>query len=175
MREFILFGLCAIGICFSSCEKESKIDNSVVHGYFQYSYVNHAWGKTHSGWIIDKYGNVKSYNNPQKWNEPDSLGYITEEQLIDNLSYCNLNINTISSSNLTKYNSLVESASKGKLSNAKPGGNDMGIMSYYCYWYDTAKGKYKQILLSQDGDWSLTNSDYNAIKIDTWMKTIKQK
>jgi hypothetical protein len=59
------------------------------------------------------------------------------------------------------------------MSTGKNTGADMGAFSYYCYWYDKAKGKYKQILLSQTGDWTISNTDVNAIKIDTWLKKVK--
>jgi hypothetical protein len=173
MRIIIFFGLCAIGLSFSSCKKDDKADNPIAHGYFQYSFVYSAWSNINAGWIIDKSGNVKSYENPQKWNEPDSLGYISEQQLIENLSHCDSLINTIASSDLTYYNTLVESASKGQMTPRKRGGADMGAQRFYCYWYDKSKGKYKQIILSQYGDVIFSNTDSSAIKIDSWLMTIK--
>jgi hypothetical protein len=176
MRNFIVLGLLIISLSCVSCKKDNTTTaTSTIHGYFQYSYINHSWGDENYGWIIDKSGNVKSYNNPKNWNTPDSLGYIGEQQLEDNISYCNSIVNTVTNNDLANYNLLVDAASRGKLITRRQEVYDMGAMTYYCYWYDTVKGKYKQILLSQTGYLIIINTDYNAMMINIWLKTINRK
>ena len=64
----------------TGCEKEGDNgyeapgDQPVL---FEYRYVNHAWGYSENGWLIDSKGNMKSYDLPKDFNLPDSSGYIT--------------------------------------------------------------------------------------------------
>ena len=170
MKKFILIGLALLSLCFCSCKKEK---DTIIYLY-RYSYINFSGLPDHSGWIIDQTGNVKSYNNPEKWNFADTSGYISKQQLSDNISACLTVLSSVSTIELAKYDALIEAASKGELTTPDCPGADRGSYTYQCYWYDKTKGKYKEVLLSNDGDCSYHNTDKSAIEIDSWLKTIKK-
>lgn len=149
-----------------------KIDPDALHGYYHFSYHNHAWLTVHSGWMVDENGSIRGYNNPEKWNYPDSLGYISRYQLEENLSYCDTVIGRVSPGKVSYYNLFVYSASKGTYSEPKPHGADMGARVYYCYWYDRSKDLYRQVMLNQDGDWICHNTDNSAKKIYKWFRDL---
>ena len=67
----------------SGCEKEgdnryeAPADQPV---FFEYRYVNHAWGYAENGWLVDAEGEVRTYNLPEKYFVPDSAGYIFQRE-----------------------------------------------------------------------------------------------
>jgi len=174
MKKFILTGAIFLSICISSCTKDLPIVNqSFINGYFEYSYVNSACGYHKSGWIIDKSGNVKAYSNPPEWNLPDSSGYMSQNKMNENLSLCNLTFANVAIDTLSYYHSISRLILSNKFSEKAPNGYDAGSRSLYFYSYGRFSGKYKAILLSQDGDWATYNLDSNAIKVTNWLKKIR--
>ncbi len=171
MKNFKALVILVFGLSLVSCEKEYY---TIVPYpcYFQCSNTFSAFINTHSGWMIDDKGNVRSFENPLYWNYPDADGYITEAKLVENLSKCNPSSTIISNADLIKYSSMVESAANGKLTTPVSKSMDAGATAYYCYWYDQSKGMYKQVLLSQNGDWVSYNTSKKAKILDGWLKSI---
>ena len=170
MKRIVLLFLCFV--CLNGCDPDSWRPSCAPHAYFHFSYENHAWVSVHSGWIIDENGIIRSYKNPHKWNYPDSLGYITRFELEENLSYCDSVIGKVSAREMSYYNHLVFPASKGSRTKPEPHGADMGIRMYSCYWYDQRKGRYRQVILNQYGDWIRTNENDKAVKIYSWLSRL---
>jgi hypothetical protein len=85
-----LFALCFslfTGLILTSCDKDCDEVNPVKDPvYFQYEAINYAWGFYHVGWYIDSKGNFDYYRLPQYPIEPDSSGYISKVDLLDNLA-----------------------------------------------------------------------------------------
>ncbi|MFT5822371.1 MAG: hypothetical protein ACI8ZM_003627 [Crocinitomix sp.] len=164
------FLLAIFTLILLGCNKE-KYD-SIPHGYYTMEYQNWAWGYSHSGWIIDSEGNVNSFNLPNDWNGPDSLGYISESQLIENISNCDSKIGSVSKRTLYTHNKLINDAATGSNSEPESNGADIGRYAYYCYQFDTDAGLYKGVVLEVDGDWSYHNESNAAKSIAKWMKKI---
>lgn len=160
-----------LGLVLVSCEKEYST-TIPYHGFFQFSHESYAFIRQEGGWIIDKNGNLCTYSNPQNWNYPDSQGYISEQQLLQNLSKCTVSGYNISYEDLLKYNAKVPSAVAGKMSEGISMGADIGGYANICYWYDESKGMYKQVILSQWGDWRQYNTSKQARNIDQWLRSI---
>jgi hypothetical protein len=171
MKNFKALVILVFGLSLVSCEKEYY---TIVPypSYFQCSNTFSAFINTHTGWMIDDKGNIKSYENPVNWNFANSDGYIEEAQILENLSKCYQSPTYITNSDLIKYSSMVESAAKGRLSTPVSERMDAGVTAYYCYWYDESKGMYKEVLLSQTGDWSSYNTSKKAKILDSWLRSI---
>ena len=108
VRKVILISLLSI-ILFASCEKDCPPGHSSEEPvYFQYEAKNYAWGIFHSGWYIDQDGKFNYYNLPSEWNEPDSLGYISKEELLENLEKADTVIYQVSEQELDNQVSLID-------------------------------------------------------------------
>ncbi|NOQ71773.1 MAG: hypothetical protein GQ574_07225 [Crocinitomix sp.] len=166
-----LFLLAIFSLILLGCNKE-KYD-SIPHGYYTMVYQNFAWGYTFNGWMIDSDGNVNSFNLPEGMNGADSLGYISESELIENISNCDGIIGSVTKRKLYTQNKLINKAANGAFSEGTSHGADMGQYSYYCYQFDTDVGRYKRILLHTEGDWSYYNESNEAKAITRWMKKIE--
>ncbi|MBP1631264.1 MAG: hypothetical protein H6Q15_2157 [Bacteroidetes bacterium] len=191
MKKFILTGMVLLSFCITSCTKdlsiggnsdttessdstsESPSNQQISGGYFVYSYENYAWGHQREGWIIDKSGIVKAYLNPDRYNLPDSNGYITQEKINENLSICNISIGHISQELLSYYNNISFAIKSDIFSDRISHGGDVGSIKYYYYAFESISGKYKAKLLCEDGDWATYNKDNNAIKVTNWLKSIQ--
>jgi hypothetical protein len=152
MKAIVIF---IFGIFLFSCAKSAS--KKVKDGYFTKEYTNWAWGSQHNGWVINKDGDILSFNLPQSWNHPDSLGYISEQNLLDNISNCEKTKEKVSGLQLNKHTKLIKNASMRSLSEKKSVGIDGGGNDFYCYWYDEEVGKYKKVRLLLRGDYRQEN------------------
>jgi hypothetical protein len=170
MKKIIIFLLSFLGIC--ACSSDSQFNKRI---YFELSYLNYAWGYVHQGWVIDQDGKVYSFRNPKQWNMPDEEGYIKHNDLNNNRLYCDSIINTVDSKSLNYFVSLIPSVAYKSVTDKKWTGCDAGVLSYCCYYYDPTKGKYKQIILKESGDYSRENTSQYAEAISNWMSTIQAR
>ena len=169
MKQNIFYTV--IILLFLSCNKE-KYD-SIPHGYYTVEYTNMAWGYQYNGWIIDADGNVMSFNLPtSNWNGTDSLGFISETDLLNNIAMCDTSIEKVTERKLYLNNKLIQGAAMGTLTEKKNTSNDAGSTKYSCYYYDIEMDAFKKVLLNVEGDWSYHNESTEAKKITTWMKKI---
>ncbi len=159
-------------VCMSCCKLDFGLCPCVSHAYYHFSYENHAWGSVHSGWMIDENGWIRAYKNPEKWNYPDSSGYISRYHLEENLSFCDSVVGRVSLREMSYYNVFVYSASRGLLSKPEQHGADMGEQTYSCYWYDRSKDRYRHVMLNEYGDWVRYNTDDSAMKIYSWLREL---
>jgi len=169
MKQTIIITI--VLFCLLGCNKKKY--ESIPHGYYTFEVENWAWGHQHNGWIIDADGNVMSFNLPANWKRPDSLGFISEEDILDNLSKCKNKIKNITARKLYENNKLLEGAAIGSFSEKENTANDMGWIQYSCYQFDVEKGLYKKIKLHVEGDWSFHNESNEAKEITAWMKKIE--
>jgi hypothetical protein len=142
---------------------------------FQFSYTNWAWGYVNQGFFIDNSGEVRGYhvNESVLWNWANNSGYITEEALEANFNSATSVLTRISSQELYCRYLMIGSASKGTLSEGKNTACDAGAAVYLCYQWDASQDKYKQILLSMEGDWTQYNQNPTAISLTSWLKHIE--
>ena len=159
-----------------SCEKSDLQIKPNQVAYFEYEYINYAWGYQHAGWIIDNSGKVLGYNLPDAWTFPDSAGFISETDLEMNLSQTDTVYNhQISTLELDQQINLIPGAAKGKLSEKKSIMADAGGWGYWCYIWDNERDKYKKVLLDQKGDLEQTNLSAEAHILVSWLKQVSEK
>lgn len=156
-----------------SCNND--IPNFKQHILFEQHYTNWAWGYQNNGYLIDSLGSVRPFdlsNTTIHWNYPDSLGYISEEKMEENLSHCNTAINQLNSDSLSFYVGKIWNASKGKISQSELQMADFGEIRYSAYIFDEKNKRYKEVLIKLYGDITLNNNATEANAIYGWMTRI---
>jgi len=165
---FIIFVFTSLISC--SDDDIQKSDGQEI--FFEVTYVNHAWVDQFKGFVIDKEGKIRTYENPVKWNSTDGKTGITLSQIQENISQTKLSSTSISTADLQNYIAKISSISGSEFTKPVSGGADRGITSFYAYRYDQDKQIYMPVLLSQTGDFETYNKDKSAIDISTWLTEI---
>jgi len=163
------------GISLSNCEYDSYERNTSKYNqriFFQYEYVNFAWGYQHVGWLIDANGNIYCYNNPENWHYDDSTGYISSRDMNCNISETDSICFKIDSNELDDKIGLIIDASKGDISEPVHEMYDAGSVVYCGYIYNTYDQKYKKILFKQLGDIRIENSSKASVDLYEWLDSI---
>jgi len=154
--------------------------NTTADILFERYYINHAWGYRHKGFLIDKNGQIFTYeetdvnHHTSTWNFPDTNGYITERALKENLSSTEISQARIDVNELDSYAKLINKVKENDFTEQHQG-YDMGAMVNVCYVYNEKTQTYKQILLSENGDWVRTNNSPAAKTIDEWLNSLVVK
>jgi len=158
----------------TSCEKEDpcgcgNIEEQPV--YFEYRYVNHAWGYQEHGWFIDGAGVIKGYEFPDDYRSPGSTGLITLQDLEHNLRACDtILLDRIHKEQLMVKAALIPGAARGTLGQAENVAADAGSASLAAYMYEPDQDAYRHILLGISGDWEQFNDSREARELVLWLK-----
>jgi hypothetical protein len=139
---------------------------------FQLDYINYAWGYQHNGFIIDKEGNILTYNNPENWNFPDNDFGLSENQVTENLGYCLKSTKKISKDELLKYTNYIKNISSSKVTALKNVAADAGSTEFICYQYSENTRMYKGYIVKTEGDFKSENLNFYSKKVVSWMRTI---
>jgi hypothetical protein len=127
---------------------------------FEISYLNFAWGYLHLGLVIDRNGDIWSYDVSDldpRFEDPAD-GIYTQEQLDFKFGHERRYLETIGEDRLARMYFLIEPASEGELSDPVNRGHDAGAMSYLGYLYDEETGLYHRVLFYQGGDFEVENT-----------------
>lgn len=158
----------------SSCENdEVELNNGVA--FFQHEYHNSAWGFQHSGWFIDREGNVRFYNLPIGWNEPDSEGYLTEEELQSNLQSADSILYKVPFIHLTQMVDLIDDIDESRLHQQDSHTYDAGAAGLYFYYHDVESDRFKRVLIWSRGDFMQTNVDPDATNLIAYLFSVGLK
>lgn len=163
-KVFYLFILLCLG-----CEKDPDIFPSEQPVYFEYIYMNQAWGYQHSGWLLDKQGNINYYNLPGNWRFAGEDG-ISLEDLNYNLSQADTVIGSIDSETLNEKIQLIEDVIDGEITTPVHTACDAGGAALYAYYYDPGKKLYQPVFLAQSGDFESHNTSTAAVELTAWLK-----
>ncbi|PJA06393.1 MAG: hypothetical protein COX71_02520 [Flavobacteriales bacterium CG_4_10_14_0_2_um_filter_35_18] len=177
MKTIKLFSVTLlISIFLTTCDA-TKIVNPNFNQkiLFEAGYINFAWGKVHTGFLIDSVGNVFCYNLPQHWNNIDSLNQISEQAMDANLSQTNGVCLTVNLAELKSKLPLLSNASRATTTKPKNEMNDAGVSYYLGYTFNNQTKIYKQVLLKQTGDWAINNNSKAAEDLETWLFSISQQ
>jgi hypothetical protein len=167
-----LFSITLLFLLSSGCKKAYNISNK-QEILFQLDYVNYAWGYQHNGFIIDKEGNVLTYNNPEVWNFPDKDFALSSEDVNKNLGYCFNSGKKIPETELQKYTDYIKNIASSKVTAPKNVAADAGSSEFLCYQYSEKTGIYKGYIIKTEGDFKSENLNFYSKKVVSWMRTIK--
>ena len=159
----------------SGCDQDSIEVSTDQEVFFEVSYINFAWGKQFKGFLINKDGQIRTYDKPVKWNTIDGKNGLSLTQLEENISNTVASTTTISAADLKSYSSKISLITNSEFTKPVSAGADRGITSFYAYRYDPDKQVYTPVLLSQIGDTETYNTDKSAVEISTWLTGILAK
>jgi len=170
----------AIKICFIigwtllivACKKEGYIAPEEQPLYFEYHYMNHAWGVQDYGWLMDGDGKIWRFEFPDEYHNGMHGDFLTLEQLEHNLGEADSMIGDVDVKEFEKRIKLIQGASGGELTKIHRQGADMGLGVFACYKYDPMEEAYQFILLSADGDYQQYNRSPDAEKLAEWLKEL---
>ena len=140
--------------------------------FFEYRYLNNAWGVADHGWLIDSEGKQRGFDFPEAYRRPDSTGHLSLEDLNYNLGQTDTLLQVISRKKFEKYTRLIGGAALGLLSEKEARGADMGSATLSCYAYDPKTGTYQYVLLATAGDWEQSNQSAEAEKLVDWLEDL---
>lgn len=161
-------------ILFMAGCKKNYVINEKQKIFFQFEYINYAWGYQHTGFIIDNEGNVLTFENPENWNFQDNNRSLSEIQVSENLSKCRNSGKKISQAELQKYTSYIKNISSSKITAIKNVAADAGSTEYLCYQYYESSGTYKGCLIKMEGDFTCENLNLYSKKVASWLKEINK-
>jgi len=156
----------------TGCEKEYYFAPADQPVFFEYRYLNNAWGVADNGWLIDSEGQQRGFSFPEEYRWPDSTGHLSLEDLEYNLGQTDTLLYSLSSKEIEKHTRLIRGAADGILSERRARGADMGSASLSCYAYDPETGTYQHVLLAARGDWEQFNQSAEAEKLVDWLKDL---
>lgn len=138
--------------------------------YFEYHFVNHAWGYQDFGWLVDGDGRIRSFEYPDSYHVAMHGDFLSLEQLEYNLAQADSLLGEIRKSELEKKKDLIAGAAEGEISDFQRHGADMGMGVFSCYKYDPQEDAYQFVLLSMSGDHQRYNASREADKLVDWLK-----
>ena len=168
--EKIFFALSLV-LIITGCKKKYIISDKQTI-LFQYEYINYAWGYQHNGFIIDKEGNVLTYNNPEIWNFADNDLSISESQVAQNIVNSLPSNKKISKEELQKYTNYIKNIASSKVTALKNIAADAGSTEFICYQFSENTGMYKGYIIKMEGDFTCENLNFYSKKVTTWMRSI---
>lgn len=176
MKKIWILSIFGLSVLFlTNCNKDNddiellEIEQRI---YFQYNYINHAWGYQHSGWLIDSSGNVYCYNKPENWQHGDSSGFISASEMDSNILETDSICYRVDKEILSDKIELIYKASKGDISEPIHEMYDSGGAAYSTFIFDENSKTYKKILLKQTGDFRIDNSSPESVELYKWLDSV---
>jgi len=171
-RVFNISLILALMLLTMACDKDVYNAPEEQAVYFEYHYVNHAWGLRDNGWLIDGDGTIMRFGFPEDYNTGMHGDFLSLEQLEHNLGQADSVLGKVGSKKLENQIQLIQGASLGELSKVHRQGADMGSGVYACYKYDPNENAYQIIVLEIWGDNQQYNSSTEAEKLAEWLKEL---
>jgi hypothetical protein len=168
-RFFDEWILLLMAILLAACEKLEYDPPEDQPIYFEYHYINHAWGFQENGWLIDREGNIRSFDKPGDYKQGLPGAYLKKEDLEHNLALTDSIIGNVSQAELEKYINYIPGAAGGEISKYTSIAADAGASVLSCYMYDPEEDAYQYIFLAQSGDWEQFNLSEEAKKLVKWL------
>ncbi|MFO7445312.1 MAG: hypothetical protein R6W90_03055 [Ignavibacteriaceae bacterium] len=153
---------------------ESNITVGNQNILFEVEYKNFAWGYMHSGFYVNKYGEIFSYkydHNSDLW-EPNPDGLYSEQDLLDKYRPNKRLLKNIDYREVAVKKELIPRLVFSDTSIGRLGEPGLGTLSYICYLLDFKKRKYKEIIMHQEGDWNFKKQSTAADSLVVWLKQV---
>ena len=159
-------------IAIIGCQKENSASFSEYPAFFQHEYQNSNFPTEHAGWFIDNDGDVKFYQFPVDWVEPDTDGFISAADLTSNLEKADSILYEVPVHHLREMVDLINEIDPDQLTNDNPQPGDTGTASLYYYQWDVEAEKFRRVLVWSHGDRSQINRDKEAFNLIAYLFSI---
>lgn len=157
-----------------NCSDDEVLNPGEQQVFFQVSHTNEAWGEQNKGFLIDRDGQVRLYDNPDTWNPVDVRSGLTRQQMTENLASTAIASRKINAGDLRSYFLAIAAIKEENFTPRRNQGNDRGTTYYYAFVYDAKQEIYQPVLLAEAGDWETHNQDESAMKITSWLMQIEE-
>jgi hypothetical protein len=179
MLTFLLLPFIAIGCTTHMKRMDLSVPPTKQVVLFHYSFMNAAWGYQNRGWFVDNRGLVKAYwvHDPKVWHQPiqsgPDSGYISKQDLLADYSLADKVFFNYSYFDINDKIKFIDKAAAGTLSVPTRTAYDAGQNKYSTYYWDEAKGMYKEVVLNITGDWTQTNLSAAADTLYDWLRGLE--
>ena len=151
-----------------------EISFNKVDCYFQYEYINYAWGFNHSGFTVTPSGEMYTFDKTTSWVFA-SDNQLSLSALQGNIKASARKDTLIKSADMEYYQHLALSAMAGAMSDPVRQGADMGLAICKILVPDpaTSPTTYHEVILTQTGDTEIHNLAPEAGLIAAWLIKIR--
>ncbi|MEI6677001.1 MAG: hypothetical protein WCL21_00255 [Mariniphaga sp.] len=155
-----------------SCETTQNEEKTAAY-YFQYEYVNYAWGFGHSGFTITPLGAVYSFSKSTPWVFA-SGDKISSADFLKNISASVKADTLIPLADIAHYQHLAAAAISAKMSEPVQRGADMGAIICKIIIPDTTDPQNicREVILTKTGDLEQHNLAPEATVIAQWLTNL---
>jgi hypothetical protein len=157
-----------------SCYEAEPIEESEKVIFFQFEYINYAWGYNHTGFIIDQDGNIYDYNQPEGWNFPND-DQISLSDFQKNLDSSEVRLSSIDGEEFQRMLTLAPKVMGNNLTEMKNVMNDAGAELYNVYIANKNKTTLTRYLLQMRGDNYQKNTNPASDEITNFLIGIRDK
>ncbi|KOH42534.1 hypothetical protein [Sunxiuqinia dokdonensis] len=168
----ILICLLPFMLSASCTDKELETKSEQLTIYFQFEYVNHAWGYQHRGFIIDQAGKVYDYEQPENWTWPED-NKINRQNFESNLSQAEVRLSLLDESDIRTAEILALKARDGELTEQRYVMADAGAEIYAVYVAEKNSPTLTRYLLQQRGDLYQKNTSSASDQLTEWLIGIR--
>ena len=154
-----------------SCSDDVVVTNE-QEVYFEIPYTNQAWGNQFKGFLIDKEGQVRTYDKPASWNGTEQSFSLTKEQMEANVSQTTVSATKIDAAELSQNIESAQKITGDSFSKPVNGGADLGLTLFYSYTYNADRKTYTAVLLRQTGNVIIHNQDAHAKEVADWLSKV---
>ena len=167
---FTISMIASLALIMAACEKENYDAPGDQPVYFEYHYINHAWGFQEYGWLIDQEGKIRTFNKPADYRQGLKGAYLSQEDLEHNLSLTDSIFGSVDQKDFKKYINYIPASARGEIGKSRSVAADAGSSVLSCYLYDPEKNAYQYVFLAQSGDWEQFNLSPEAGKLVDWLR-----
>ena len=171
--SILLFMITIMGSCITA---PFEIPFNKVDCYFQYEYINYAWGFNHSGFTITPTGEIYTFDKTTPWFFAEK-NQLSLTALQNNIKASVKKDTLIGFTELDYSQHLVSLAMAGEMSDTIRRGADMGetICKIIVPWPAQSSNSYKEVILSETGDIEFHNLAPQAALIAEWLNSIHKR
>lgn len=173
MKMYVIL-ICVLISFYNGCDISNN-SNDQQEYFFDVYYINHAWGFSLGGFMIDKDGNIFAY----KWSmiKDGVWKYNDNKNLSEDELNKKFNVGKELRGKVDKkvFREKAKSIYLIPLDSYSPkvsSGADMGAFRYSCYRYDNDKKTYYEVVLKETGDVSYYNTSDKAEDLIAWLDVL---
>ncbi len=157
---------------FFSCHEAEEFKENEKTIYFQFEYINHAWGYVHQGFVIDQNGNIYDYDQPEGWNFADD-NTISLQEFQQNLNKSEVRLSIVDGEELQRMLALAPQVTENRLTDIKGVMADAGAEFYNVYISGEGETNLTRYLLQMRGDNYHKNTSSAADEITAFLIGIR--
>ena len=171
MNQWEVCVFCLVAVTACGTHPTDTVDNIEQTYLFEVEYVNYAWGRAWNGLVIDRSGDIYAYDHGHEIWEPSSDDSYLETELDDKYAHGSRYIGRIDEATIALQFSRISSVGDHFL-NPHQACADAGSITYRAFRYESGTGRYRPLLLREEGDLPKQNLSDAAENLATWLRSL---